>query len=178
MKYVFLIFWAFGQLNAVSQKSQIPLDEWDTLRLKTYAELHHYDEILQKERSFSDTIITTDAVVVTYYTSVKKKLRVVVNHFDANKCLSRIVTEYFNNEGQLEYESIYKKCCEPKPKEDERCFEFVMDYGRYSYDSEGRVILHVYHLSTPMTIKEIYTYSSNGSKEVKREKIREPQFWN
>ncbi len=177
IKYLFLIAIIFGHFAGYSQHTNRQLDGWDTLRMRTSSEIKKYDAALQKASSFTDTAKDKETIVMTYYASNKKKLRTVSNHFDTTGWLCGIFTEYYNKEGFIEYQENYKKCCDRKIADDERCFEYVVEYARYQYDKEGRLIARVYHLSTPMTIRETYTYTADGTKQVKRDHIREPQFW-
>jgi DNA mismatch repair ATPase MutS len=177
MKYLFLIAMLLGQFVGYGQPTNRQLDEWDTLRIKTRAEVKNYDAAFQNALHFSDTSKRKNTVVINYYSADKKKLRTVSNHFDTTGCLTGTFTEYYNTNGLIAYQEDYKKCCNRKLADDERCFEYVVEYARYQYDETGRLVAHVYHLSTPMTIKETYTYSADGTKQVKREQIREPEFW-
>ena len=50
-------------------------------------------------------------------------------------------------------------------------------YARFEYDAKDREVVRVYHVTTPGTYRVTTTYSQDGNKEEKLEKIDETMFW-
>jgi hypothetical protein len=111
MRLLLVTLLIFGQLLGLAQKSTRQSDKWDSLPIRTMAELKQYEVILRKELCSTDTIETEDYQVVTYFAANKKKLQQVSNYLDSNNCIRGIFSEYYNSTGLVAFRRGYKKCC-------------------------------------------------------------------
>lgn len=166
----------FVHLSIFGQGSKGQYGPWDILFARNENEIKRYEDVLQKQLHHIDTVQTKNSIVITYFSANKKQLQKVENILDSNKCIVGILREYYNAAGLLEYRTAGNKCC-PQANQDEECFERVSEYERLGYDDLGRVVVRVWHVSTPGTYKETYTYAQDGTRQTKREKISETSFW-
>ena len=167
----------FGQLICLAQKVTRQSDNWDSLQIRTIEQLKKYEIILGKELYSIDTIKTKGQTVITYFAANKRILQKVSNSLDSNNCIRGIFSEYYNEVGLVAFRRGYKKCCPGEDTDDYKCFERITDYDRFEYDLQNRVIVRVFHVTTPMTYKETFTYEQDGTKQVTRIKITETSFW-
>lgn len=177
MRLFFILLIVISQHNSYGQESTKKMNAWDSLRIRTLAEVQKHDEVLRKELSYTDTLRLKDEIIITYFSSDKRKLRKVSNNLDIDGCVRGILYEYFNINDLIEFQTGYKKCCPQDTVGGYKCFERVTDYSRFEYDDKGRVVVHVFHVTTPGTYRETITYSQEGNKEIKRQKIIETMFW-
>ncbi len=164
-------------LSSFGQVSTKGLDEWDSLSIRNKFELERYEAILQNRLSHTDTFKSKNSIAVTYFSHNKAKLQKVEKTLDSNNCTIGIFRQFYNELGLVVYAFDYKKCCPEENQSDEKCFERVTFYERFEYDDKNRVIVHVFHVTTPMTYKETFKYDEDGTRRVTLVKISEPNFW-
>ena len=177
MRLLFIILIIISQHHSFGQESTKEMNAWDSLRIRTSVEVKQHDEILRKELSFTDTLKLEDEIIINYYSADKRKLRKVSNNLDIDGCVRGILCEYLNLNELIEFRTTYKKCCPQDTVGGYKCFERLTYYARFEYDDKGRVVVHVFNAGMYLTYRETITYSQDGNKEIKREKIKETEFW-
>ncbi|MEO5890397.1 MAG: hypothetical protein ABIQ31_09100 [Ferruginibacter sp.] len=178
MRFSLLLLLVFAQLLGNAQKSTREFNAWDTLRMRTAMELKQYNIIVQQEQCSTDTTRKNNYIIITYFDANKNKLQQISNYLDSNGCVSGITSEYYNAAALVKFRNGNKKCCPEKEMEDDyKCFEYMAGYERFEYDMQNRIIVHVSHVTTPMTYKEIFTYSQDGKQQAIRNHIDETSFW-
>lgn len=166
-----------GQVFVFAQSSSRTMNAWDSLRLRTTEEIKLFEDIARVKRVHIDTLEMKGSTAIAYFDSNKQMLKKITNLFNLENCLVAIESEYYNSKGLLAFRQDYKKCCPGETTEDYKCFEKTIFYERFEYDDKNRMIIHVYHVTTPGTYKETFTYALDGSHKIQRATIEETKFW-
>lgn len=175
----FLLFIALAQVTiGFGQTTTKRPDEWDSLFNRNRIEILRYKNILAKELRSTDTTKTLSTISITYFSKDSVKLEKIENMLDSNSRIRGILHTYYNELGLAAYIIGYKKCCPDEIRDNETCFERVTDYERFEYENNTRrILVHVFHVTTPGTYKETFSYDADGTKHVNRFKISETKFW-
>ena len=163
--------------------AQVPKDSsesssWDSLFFMHKQTKKFYNDILSKEYLKSDTLITKDSLVITMISKTGFHLQKIVNSLDQMGCEKHIKHTYFNQLGLPAYIENYSKKCPKRITKSIYDKEFIhVYYERIEYDKDRRIVLRVFNISTPKTIKEIYFTDKFGNRQLKRQVINETDFW-
>lgn len=164
---IFILFISFSQTSA----QEMPV-KW-----KKYFEKHretkkYYKNRLEKEGFWTDTIVIADSTIVSYISLRTGKIvqkHIIYNEDDCSKFES---VNYYNKKELVVYKEYWSNSF-PKNKND---FTIVY-YERFEYDRKNRLKIHVFEISTPMTMKCTYIYKKRKRIPKRILKIEKLDFW-
>lgn len=174
-------------LNAVtfgqSAKHKPDLTSWDSLHLRHEQTLNFYNNYIDSRLFKSDTLIRKDSIIISNFSKEALVLqRIIRSHRnvsygdDSIKCVEDVREEFYNSKGLIAYVRNYHQPCfiEFDSKNEDMFFTYY--YERFEYDEHDNLIVRVFNISTPITVKETYL-NENGEWTKKRQKINETEFW-
>lgn len=148
--------------------------KWSRYFEKHKAFQEYYDKKLKDEGCRIDTIYRTDSIIISYFSLETEKLLKKQHIFIENNCEKFEFIDFYNKKGLLVYRIQYQYAC---PRKEEHFIIPYYERYEYEYDRKGRLKIHVFQVSTPMTIKNIYGYKK-GKQYIKEHAIiPETDFW-
>jgi len=143
---------------------------------KEYKTLEGYTTRLSKELGKIDTTYKSkDSVAVVFTSRSGPTLKIEEKIYQAG-CLHDSIVTHYNEKNLKEFEEYWTYFCGQQTS-DENILCYRSNYSRWEYDSLGRVIKYVFHLSTPLTRRLLFSYQPNGSVISKTEHITDAEFW-
>ena len=126
-----------------------------------------------------DTVYNSaDSLVIKYFDKADQLIRIQKKYL-RNGCTRDSLVIHYNKGELLSYaENWSSGLCDADTTGKENIY-FVSrnNYSRYEYDSAKRVTKYVFHISTPMTRRIVYSYDREGKRSSKSIAIREEEFW-
>ncbi|GEM_PF-3098232 len=130
-----------------------------------------------------DTLTKKDSIVISKFSKnssiLQKTIKSprMVNYGNGSfVCVTDVREEFYNSRGLIEYVRNYYESCSVKIDFQNEDIAHAYLYERFEYDEDDNLIIRVFNISTPMTIKETYTIE-NAKWIKKRERINETDFW-
>lgn len=120
---------------------------------------------------------TKDSIVLNYISKTDSVLRTVKKYYNGD-CLRDSLVIHFNKYGLTQYRENWAKSCNTDTTDkDIKAFTYKNSYSRYEYDKLRRITKYVFHISTPMTRRIIFTYDTEGRRTQQTIKISDTEFW-
>jgi len=130
-----------------------------------------------------DTVLkSADSLIVHFLSSTGKLIKEEKKRFRKGE-VSDSSVNHNNSRGLLEYSEHWRystKAMRSLPDTSEDYLPWLAllsEYERYEYDSLGRVIKKVFHISTPHTIRLTFTYLPDGSRQRHSQYVDDSEFW-
>lgn len=119
-----------------------------------------------------------DSLIIKYFNKSEKLIR-KQQKLLKNGCTKDSLLIHYNKDELEEYiENWSSNLCDADTTDKETMyFIYKNAYSRFEYDSLKRVTKYVFHISTPMTRRILYTYDKAGEKSSKTIAIRDEEFW-
>lgn len=168
-KYILLFVITFCLFPLYAQK--IP-PKWIKYNEKHKEIQNEFQNKLNKEGAIADTLATKDSIIISYISKYTHKILQKYSIYIEDDCGKFESLDFYNIKEQIVYRKRWFNQC---PRNENQLS--VIYYERFEYDKKGRLITHVFEVSTPMTIKNIYGYKKGKRYIKKHTVISEIDFW-
>ena len=127
------------------------------------------------------TFLSRDSITFDYLSKTGRLIKKERLKYNKENCKTYSKEEYYDKNEQLVYVEYWNFNCSKEINPDPNDYiisEYLSRYDRFRYDTTGRLILEVIHLSTPLTLRTEYQYKDIIRQASSRKRIEENEFWN